>query len=139
MADFSNVTIPGLARVQVVGLDELEKKLKDIGPKQARKAFRNAGRKAAEIWVGDMQERVPKNTGFLETHIGSAVRIESKEDLFTIHVGPAKEAFWGIFHEFGTKKMAAHPFMRPTFMEHQDDILQLFADLLWNELKALEQ
>ena len=147
MADFSNLSVPGLAQTRVEGLSELEQKLKELGPKQAKKAFREAGARAAEIWANEMASLAPVgdphragvSPGTLRESIGFSIRASGVNETLTIHVGPSKEAFWGTFNEFGTKDMPARPFARPTFMDHQDDVLKLFADILWEELQVLSQ
>jgi HK97 gp10 family phage protein len=147
MSDFSNVTIPGLSQTKVSGLSELEASFKEFIPKAARKAFRNAGFVASQIWVDSMEELAPvrhssgpgREPGFLRGSIGASVRVSAANEALIVHVGPSKAAYYGGFNEFGTSHMAAHPFMRPTFQNHQDDVLAVFVDELWNSLKDLEQ
>jgi HK97 gp10 family phage protein len=40
-------------------------------------------------------------------------------------VGVGKKAFYARFHELGTSKMAAHPFLRPAVFENEAEIMRL--------------
>jgi HK97 gp10 family phage protein len=136
--------------LNIEGVSELEQKLRNLAPTQARKAFRDAGRKAAAIWVEAMRSRAPVLNqataksktavpGALMESIDASVRVSAANEQLQIHVGPAKGIIYGGFNEYGTRYMAAHPYARPAFMEHQDDILELFVSMLWDALKVLEQ
>lgn len=49
----------------------------------------------------------------------------------TINVGLSNQnndAFYLYFHEWGTSKMKARPFMRPAFENHKSFIIQMMAD-----------
>jgi len=145
--DFSNVAIPGLSQTTVNGLSELDAKLKELAPALARRAFREAGRAAADIWVQAMKELAPvlsqstkeREAGLLRDSIGASVTISKVNEAMIVHVGPGKQAFYAGFDEFGTRRMGAHPFMRPAFQNHQDDVLNVFVDELWQALGELAE
>jgi HK97 gp10 family phage protein len=44
-----------------------------------------------------------------------------------VHTG---SAFYGKFHELGTRKMTARPFMRPVFERHVDAMVKTMSDEL---------
>lgn len=132
--------MPDAVRVEISGLDRLELALRDEMKNVAKKVLRQAGKRAGAIWVEAIEENAPVLTGHLEANIAMSSRAESGEDgSMTIAVGPTKDAFYGIFDEFGTSKQAAKPFMRPAFEAHQDDVLAVFVDELWNALEDLKE
>lgn len=55
----------------------------------------------------------------------------SDEYQAAVAIGPSRDAFWGVFLEFGTVKMAAKPFMRPAFDYGADRALTLIRAGLW--------
>jgi HK97 gp10 family phage protein len=113
---------------KVNGLDALKDTL-DRKAKEAVKSYlRKAAKSAAEIWVKAIVENAPRNTGFLAEHIAIATRYTEASTKLELHVGPEKSAFYGVFDEFGTRFMAAHPFMRPAFEEHKEEVMQAFAE-----------
>ncbi len=50
-------------------------------------------------------------------------------------VGPNKHAFYGLFLEYGTRKMGKHPFVRPALDESQSDLIKTAAKVAQEELK----
>lgn len=127
--------------VEIRGLAELEQKLRNEMKNVAKKVLRKAGKRAAQIWKDAIEQTAPVGlTGYLESHIATGSETESgHEGSMTVKVGPGKGAFYGLFDEFGTSKQAAKPFMRPVFDAHQNDVLQVFVDELWNALQDLQE
>ncbi len=114
----------------VEGLDELEHALLDTTVKKARKGMREALNAAGEVMRAAIEEKAPRRTGFLSSHIITKVKLSAKEDEGTVSVGPSKEAFYGVYDEFGTRHMAARPFMRPAFEQHKEPMLDAFVKRL---------
>jgi HK97 gp10 family phage protein len=52
-------------------------------------------------------------------------------------VGPNKSAFYAYFLEYSTKRMPAHPFIRPVFDANQDRYVGSVADAVKAELGAM--
>lgn len=147
--------------VQIEGLDRLEEKLVNIGPRLARRVMRKAGLKGAQIFQTAIEEKAPVLTGNLEGHIGVTTKI-NKTDGITIAVGPEKDAgyfkgaerhgqkvtFSGSPHyadvaarmeEFGSKHEPARPFIGPAFEENAEEVLNVFVDEVWNALQDLAE
>jgi len=78
-----------------------------------------------EEWVRASAEGDPPNvqTGDLRDSIKTEMR-----GLFTVVVGPS--VFYGKFLEFGTRLMAARPFMRPALRNARKEIPKLFKGIL---------
>lgn len=111
--------------MQVFGLDELSKKLKEMPIKLAKNGLRAAVNAGAEVIRKDAVARVPVLTGRLKKAIyKKQIREQSNNVQQTFFVGARngkkyrkanKDAYYWRFLEFGTSKMAAKPFLRPAF------------------------
>lgn len=124
--------------VQIIGMEELQEAL-DKGIKQAtRAALRRAAKEAVEPWLKLIEERAPKNTGFLMEHIVVVTKFKDGGAKLEMEIGPVKKAFYAMFAEFGTHFQEAQPFMRPAFEEGQQDVLDGFAEAFGIELHQLE-
>jgi len=113
--------------VKIVGLSDLEKKMKDLGPKVQRKHMRTAVNAAARVVRDDAKTLVPVHTGTLKKAIKTKNRRE-RENKFrtTFSVGvfdKTNETFYWRFVEFGTKNMPANPFLRPALINSKDSAL----------------
>lgn len=96
----------------VSGLSQLNAVLLELGTNAARRAGRKAQRQGANVILRAMRETAPVRTGNLKkkgfyTHDHGVVG-----DKVWFSVDLKKNAFYGKFLEFGTSKMAPHPFMR---------------------------
>lgn len=92
----------GRVRLDMTELEELIKTM----PGKARKIVNATGK----IIEGRAKVRAPVDTGALRNSIESDMVAE-----FTAWVGPSVE--YAIYQEFGTYKMAAHPFLVPAVEE----------------------
>lgn len=66
-----------MIRMEVKGLDELERQLMALGEKVATKVLRDAGREALKVVEEDMKQ----HAGFDETSAGPHMRTQSKSAL----------------------------------------------------------
>lgn len=125
--------------VKLTGFDDLERKLEELPARAAREALRNGLKAGGEIWREEMAGRVrqgwhhgrgknaPRVFGYLSQHIIARTQMEG--DLAgKVDVGPERGGFWARFLEFGTRKMAAFPFIRVSFESRKNDVLQKFKD-----------
>lgn len=70
--------------------------------------------------------RAPTLTGLLASSID--YELSAGGETVSGRVGVKKgRAFYGWFHEVGTRKMAAHPFLRPAVWENVAEILRRLA------------
>lgn len=105
-------------RVELLGDRELVEKLKHLGDEVAGQILAEAAEKGAEVVRAAASSKAPRRTGKLSQNIGAEVTT-SAGNLAEVSVGPLKEAFYGMFLERGTKKMAARPFLRPALDENE--------------------
>lgn len=115
-----------------------------------KKAVRNrAMKKAAElggtIMLAEIRSRAPvrrsgsrsggtnRKAGLLRSSIGMRVRLFRGKEA-RAQIGPSKEAFYGLFVEFGTVHAAARPFMRPAFdakkKQAADKIIRFYGEFI---------
>lgn len=117
----------------VLGLDELHKAFADVLEAVAGNELAQALAEAGdEILVPDIKQRAPRDRGDLVESIEALVE-ESGPEKGAAKVRATK--FYGLFHEFGTSKMPAHPFMRPAFDEHKNDVVELARGKLEHGIK----
>lgn len=111
----------------VQGLDRLKRKLTVTIPARVRDRTRNAMEKGANEIVAMAKSFVPVDSGDLRDSIGwtwgdapkGTITLASSKptdggDRITIYAGNDK-AFYARFVEFGTQKMAPHPFFYPAY------------------------
>lgn len=108
----------------IQGLDELDRKLKRLSLEVQRKGLMKATKEGGEIIRAEMERTAPRLTGHLaENEIVSAVNSQSNAFVAIVRIGPARDAFYGQFPEFGTAFMIAEPFVMPSFQSKQKEAL----------------
>ena len=97
---------------RVEGAAALDRALAQIDDVTQGQVLRRAALAGAEILRDGMVSRAPRERGDL----AAGIRIQALEvpTGAEADIGPGHDAFYGMFLEFGTVKMAARPFMRPT-------------------------
>jgi HK97 gp10 family phage protein len=54
-----------------------------------------------------------------------------------VAVGPSKDVWYGLFWEFGTRWIAAHPFLRPAFDVEEAGTVKRWGERMWQEIQEL--
>lgn len=108
-------------RVELVGDRELVEKLRSLAGEVAGQVLAEAAAEGAAHVQEAASRKTPRRTGKLRQNIGRELVLVSGERA-EVDVGPLKEAFYGIFLERGTRKMAARPFLRPALDENADAV-----------------
>lgn len=81
--------------------------------------------KLASAFVqGEAKRRAPKDTGRLYKSITKEVRREGKESVGII----GTNVEYAIFQEYGTSKMSAQPYLRPSILENKKQIISFLND-----------
>ncbi len=112
-----------MASVTLDGLEALQSRLASLANRT------DIERKALEAAGGHLQNAitnsVPIRTGALQTSITKGEVADGK-----ILVGPSQQgpAFRAHFVEYGTSKMSAQPFMRPTFEREKSRIESILSE-----------
>ncbi|SNS77733.1 phage protein, HK97 gp10 family [Granulicella rosea] len=102
------------------------------------------------MWVDEMKSRVPVDTGGLRDSIKAKVSSRGGKNSASakVSVGPTYDTktakkngapsqqpgVYGMFVEFGTKDAKATPFMRPTFDATTDKAVEIFANVIREDL-----
>ena len=123
--------------IELTGIDELLNNLKRMGKKVDDVAPR-ALRAGAE----PIRQAASDNAPYDATHAGfhlkdnimiSDVQKDSKGEPY-VEVGPQRgdnnHFFYGKFHEFGTSKMKANPFVEPAFIAKRGECLNNIAAIV---------
>lgn len=112
-----------MANVNFDGLADLQRQLANLSNRTSveKKALEAAGEHLQNAIINS----VPVKTGALQ---GSITKGEVKDG--KILVGPSQQgpAFRAHFVEFGTSKMPAKPFMRPTFEREKSKLESIMAE-----------
>ncbi len=109
--------------VKTEGIDEILRKLKRLPERVQKNVVVGAVRASAKPIIKEARLLVPVRTGTLKKSIGIKKRRSKEKNIISFSVAPLskKGGFYGKFVEFGTKKMSAHPFLRPAFEKKGED------------------
>jgi HK97 gp10 family phage protein len=115
-----------VVKVEITGLNELNRRLKALGPFIASKVLGGAVNAGAQVIRKDAQSRTPVDTGMLQKSLFvkrlTAKDFPNAQYIVGVRKGKKKEgAFYWRFVEFGTKSMGARPFLRPAFEAKKND------------------
>ncbi|HEE0042140.1 TPA: HK97 gp10 family phage protein [Citrobacter freundii] len=125
-----------MIRMEVQGLQALERQLQALGEKVAGKVLAAAGKEAMEIVQEDMQQHAGYDETSSGPHMRDSIKVSSRNRMkderwltvVTIRVGPSKEhTMKALAQEFGTVKQVADPFMRPALDYNRAKILRILA------------
>lgn len=130
--------------VKIEGLKEIEDALAAAGPKLARGAVRKALKAGGTVFLNRAKALAPilteatprRRPGELRDAIAEVEKMNPRLQTGRSRVGlkydkKAKKGtedpgVYGLFVEFGTKKMAAHPYMRPAYDEAKKEAESVF-------------
>lgn len=115
---------------QFEGLTELQTRLTQMTNKDAIE--KQTLEKAGEHLVEKLEEKVYAFGLKKRSGLSAKSFVLNKEIINgSIKVGLSNQnndAFYLFFHEFGAKRLAARPFMRPTFEQEKTNIERIMAD-----------
>ena len=132
--------------VQVTGLQELERKLKALGPTIARKSLRSALVAGAKLIRNEAIELAPEKTGRLRRAM--YVKKMNKPNPFSenviVGVRHGKkmskrdlDAYYWTFQEFGTKLIKGVHFLTRAFEATKEQALSKFKEVLTGNIQKL--
>lgn len=119
-------------KVEFTGLEEMRNRLEKMS--NSNRIRDEAVKEGAEYFKGKLEENVYANG--LKERTGKSKEsfvVDNKIIDGTIEVGLSNQkndAFYLYFHEYGTSKMPARPFMRPTFENEKGNIEKTMADVV---------
>ncbi|GAR44203.1 hypothetical protein NGUA11_03568 [Salmonella enterica] len=109
-----------MIKMEVTGLDDLERQLMALGEKVGTKVLRDAGREALKVVEEDMKQHAGYDETSTAQHMRDSIKIRNSNrksrgsTVVTLRVGPSKQHYMkALAQEFGTVKQVAEPFIRP--------------------------
>lgn len=154
-----------MIELKIDGLQELEKKLREMAPDLARNALRAAVGAAAKVVKDEASTRAEphKKTGALQANIyakrdrkrsndfgqtyivgvrnGQAKYANNKKNRRAGRAGKTYEdagaTFYWRFLEFGTVKMSPKPFLRPAFETKKVEAVEAIKERLWKRIEKI--
>ena len=108
--------------VEIKGLDSLMAKLNAMGG-NVLDALGKAVEQTTQVAISDAEANVAVDTGMLKQSIVHGSDVVYNTDSVTGIVGTS--AYYAIYQEMGTVKMAAHPFLMPALNANKSTFEQL--------------
>lgn len=121
-----------MAKIELKGMQELLDNLQQLGQKATR-IENQALIKAAEPILADAVQNAPEKTGRGKRGLTIGrprKKGEEKYVLVGLDRGDISEIFYMKFHEFGTSKMKARPFLGPAYEKHKQKAVEIIRDEL---------
>ncbi len=119
----------GKFTVTIEGGEELKRRLEAMGDKGLAIA-KDAILAGGEIVRQEASRRAPRRTGNLAANIVVGEPKGEKPDEIAVAIGPNKDAFYGLFVELGTSKMAARPFLAPALKATKKQVQEVVSAAL---------
>lgn len=121
--------------IQIRGGEELAAALESLGPAMEKKILRSAMREAAKPMLADAKRRAPVLTGAMRKSLKIKAMKRRSNGQVGVVIATEKgffkgETFYGAFHEFGTKKMPARPFIRPAFEANKAQAIRIVGEAI---------
>lgn len=118
---------------EVKNLSEVLKVFEELSVKAQRSALRKAARAAVKPIIQDARTKAPKRTGKAAKSIHASIKgtngkVEAK-------IGPRPKYFYLQFHELGTSKMSARPFLRPALDGNAQNATRAFGEAFADEVQ----
>ena len=142
-----------MAEIELQGMEELLARLDEIGSRVASRAQNKALREAGEVLRAETSRRAPRSasprppskgqpwrTGRHAADNIAVSKVRTDKDgnrhvLVGLAKGDTSPFFYLKFHEWGTSKMSARPFMGPALEEKRNEIFNTMADVLREEIE----
>lgn len=125
------------ATFRVEGLSELNRRLEAVPRNLAIRALTSALSAGARVILREAKANAPRRTGalFRALRVRTARSREHQGRDAFVYFG--KRTFYGRFHERGTVKMAARPFMGPALEAKAQEAVEAVRDRLARQLDRL--
>lgn len=121
------------------GMEELQKVLKKFPKKLAERDLSGSLRKGANMLRDTAQDKVPVDQGDLRESI-KVKKVKSPPGVHRMVVAPQKPSGWyAHMVEFGKANAAPQPFMRPTFDEKHNEVVQVVIESLADKVDKTSQ
>lgn len=122
--------------IRLTGDKELKRKIAALEEAVVGQVVEKAAMAAAVVLRDSAKRRAPRRTGKGAESMTAKV-VSRKAGEAKIAVGPGKEGWYLMFHEFGTSKMPARPFLRPAIDENGEEAVREARRVLWDEIMGV--
>ncbi|MBD0838784.1 hypothetical protein [Streptomyces sp. TRM68416] len=112
------------ARVEIVGLERLERRLREL-PEQLKQAARAENENSAGLMVGDVRRHVRVDSRNLQTSVRATYE---KQGLQTSVGWRDQDDLYAVFHERGTRRLPANPTLIPALERAGTQFVQRLRD-----------
>lgn len=109
-------------QVQIFGLDELQRELNDLPDEVQKTILKAAMDEAAKVMLDEAKRLAPYRTGKLRDSIEIREVKPRQNEAFRYAISP--HVRYAAPVEYGTNRMAAKPFMRPTHDGKKDQVVR---------------
>jgi HK97 gp10 family phage protein len=113
---------------EIEGLDELEEAFTEGSKRAVKKYLRGVAMKAAKVLAESAKQYAPYWLGNLSNDIHRQTIVG--DGALTVRVGPSRETFYGLIHEFGDEHVPALHWLENSARAVQDEVLQEFYSAL---------
>jgi Bacteriophage HK97-gp10, putative tail-component len=123
----------------IEGLDELEEAFTQGSKRAVKKFLARVQREAADVLVKSAEENAPYLDGYLSERIRKMTVVGG--GAVTTRVGPGKDAFWGMFQEFGAPEaniIGTH-WLEQSAKEVQTEVLEEYYEGLREGLEDMKK
>jgi len=116
---------PTSIKIQVDGLSELQKALREAGGDDLKAALKEVNKEAAEVVAATARSRVPVRSGSLLSSLRTSATLKSG----VIRIGKAKVPYAGPIH-FGWPKRHIHPqpFLYDSLDARYSQVIKIYED-----------
>ncbi len=118
--------------ISLEGVDELIKNLESVSNDVAAdlaRCIRKGGKIVLDAAKDNIKSHKLIKSGDLLDNM-SMNTTEKDRTQVEVTIGPGKKQFYGMFHEYGTSKMKARPFLRPAYDENIEKVQEVIAEEL---------
>lgn len=112
--------------ITIDGAKEVAARLQAISRDVAAKVIENAALQGAEPLVTEIKGNTPVFLDRLRPGMDKQLQPRDGGERAVVHVGPTRRGFVARFLEFGTSKMSARPFIRPSLERSRARVLSAF-------------
>ena len=122
----------------IEGLDELGEAFTGGSKRAVKKFLRRVEMKAADVLVKSAEGNAPRLEGTLAADIHR--QTVQSDGALTVRVGPSKDAFWGLFVEFGAPEanVPAQHWLENSAKAVKDEVLAEYVEAVNDGLQDMK-
>jgi len=122
------------------GLTELQQALRELPKEVGKNILWNAAMRGSEVVRKEVENQIQAK-GLVKSGklLKSPIKRREKTDdpmIASFRIGQDEATFWDYFHELGTVKMKATPFMLPALEASRSDAMNEIVDTLSRRIKT---